>query len=131
MRSSNSVVFATTGYANGDVNGDGRPTSADSLVINQVVAGVRTYVVTKIVPGVRTNSVPTLVSIYGMGFPTNTVSAVTIGSPVNLVLSNVVVISKERINALVPAGGGIGTGTVSVTATPSNHVTSFGRFINQ
>ena len=131
LRNSNAPVFAITGYANGDVNGDGQVNTVDSAAINQVYARLRTYLVTKIVPGVRTNSVPTWVSIYGMGFPTNTVSAVTIGAPVNLVLSNVVVISQERINALVPAGGGIGTGTVSVSATPSNRVISFGRFINQ
>jgi hypothetical protein len=56
---------------------------------------------------------------------------VTIGSPVNLTLSNVVAISAEQITALVPAGGGLGTGTVNVLATPTNGVISFGRFINQ
>jgi len=131
LRASNSVVFAKTGYLNGDVNNNGTVSSVDSLAINQVLVGLRTYLVTKIVPGIRTNSIPTAVSIYGMGFPTNTVTGVTIGPPVNLTLSNIVVISKERINAWVPAGGGIGTGTVNVTASPSNSVTSFGKFINQ
>ena len=131
LRSSNSVVFATAGYANGDVNQNGTVSAADSLLINQVIVGLRAYVVTKIVPSVRTNTVPTAVTIYGFGFPTNTVSGVTLGPPINLTLSNVVVLSKERITALVPAGGGIGTGTVSVAASPSNGVTSFGHFINQ
>ena len=132
LRASNSAVFATAGYTNGDVNqSGGNPTAADSLLINQVIAGLRSYLVTKIVPGVRTNIVPTAVSIYGIGFPTNTVTGITIGTPVNLTLSNIVVISHEQINAIVPAGGGIGTGTVNVVATPSNGITSFGRFINQ
>ena len=131
LRSSNSVTFAKTGYLNGDVNQNGGVSGADSLLINQVIVGLRSYAVTKIVPGIRTNVTPAAVSIYGIGFPTNTVTGVTIGPPVNLTLSNIVVISRERINAIVPAGGGIGTGTVSVTATPSNGITSFGRFINQ
>ena len=92
---------------------------------------MRAFIVTKIVPNIRSNTVPTPVTIYGIGFPTNTVTGVTIGSPVNLTLSNVSVISRERIDAIVPVGGGLGTGTVSVTATPSNSVSSYGRFINQ
>lgn len=131
LRPSTSAVFNVTGFANGDVNQSSTVTGGDPLLINQTLVGLRTYLVTKIVPNVRTNIVPTPVTIYGLGFPTNTASAVTIGSPVNLTLTNVVVISREQINALVPAGGGIGTGTVNVTATPSNGVTSFGRFINQ
>ena len=131
VRSSNSTVFATTGFQNADVNQNGVVSGADSLLVNQVIVGLRTYVVTKIVPKVRTNTVPTAVTIYGIGFPTNTVTGAMIGPPVNLTLSNIVVISREQINAVIPAGGGIGTGTVSVTATPSNGVISFGQFINQ
>jgi len=156
LRSSNSVVFqasytvrlvdsgpssVTTNdcvncvtlnvYPNGDVNMDGAVTGADSLRINQVLVGLRTYVVTRIVPNVRSNTVPTVVTIYGIGFPTNTVGGVTIGAPVNLSLTNIVVVSPYQINALVPVGGGIGTGTVSVTATPSIGVISSARFINQ
>ena len=131
LRGSNSVSFARTGFQNGDVNQNSTVSGADSLLINQVIVGLRGYLVTKIVPGVRTDNVPIAVSIYGIGFPTNSVTGVTIGPPVDLTLSNIVVISREQINALVPAGGGSGTGTVSVTATPSNGVTSFGRFINQ
>jgi hypothetical protein len=44
---------------------------------------------------------------------------------------NVVAVSREQITAIVPAGGGIGTGVVNVVATPTNGVISFGRFINQ
>jgi Tol biopolymer transport system component len=131
LRTTNSAVFAVSTFSNGDVNQNGSVTGADSLLINQVLVGLRSYLVTKIVPNVRTNTVPTTVIIYGIGFPTNTVSGVTIGAPVNLVLSNVVAVSREQITALVPAGGGIGTGTVIVVATPTNGVTSFGRFINK
>ena len=131
LRSNTNALFATTGFLNGDVNQNGAVSGADSLLINQVIVGLRTYVVTKIVPSVRTNGTPTAVIIYGIGFPTNTVADVTIGPPVNLTLSNVVVLGRESISALVPAVGGIGTGTVNVTASPSNGVISFGRFINQ
>jgi len=131
LRSSNDAIFATAGFGNGDVNQDGRVTSGDSLLINQQVVGLRSFIVTKIVPNVRNNNLPTAVTIFGIGFPTNTVTGVTIGLPVNLTLSSIVVISREQITAVVPAGGGIGTGTVNVVATPTNGVISFGRFINQ
>jgi hypothetical protein len=131
LRSSNDAIFATAGFANGDVNQTNGVTAADSLLINQVLVGLRSFIVTKIAPNVRSNKVPTAVTIFGVGFPTNTVTGASIGPPVNLTLSNVVVISREQINALVPAGGGLGTGTVNVAATPTNGVISFGRFINQ
>jgi hypothetical protein len=131
LRSSNDAIFQVAGYVNGDVNQDGFVTGADSLLINQQAVDLRSYVITKIVPDRRSNNVPTPVTIFGIGFPTNTVTGVSIGPPVNLPLSNVVVISRDQINALVPAGGGIGTGTVNVAATPTNGVISFGRFFNQ
>jgi hypothetical protein len=131
LRSSNDAIFAIAGFANGDVNQTNGVTGADSLLINQVLVGLRSFIVTKIAPNVRSNKVPTAVTIFGVGFPTNTVTGASIGPPVNLTLSNVVVISREQINALVPAGGGLGTGTVNVAATPTNGVISFGRFINQ
>jgi hypothetical protein len=131
LRSSNDAIFATAGFANGDVNQDGRVTSGDSLLINQDIVGLRSFVVTKIVPSVRNNNVPTAVTIFGIGFPTNTVTGASIGPPVNLTLSNVIAISPEQITAVVPAGGGIGTGVVNVAASPTNGVISFGRFINQ
>jgi hypothetical protein len=95
------------------------------------LAGLRAYIIIKSLPNSRSNDVLTAVTIYGINFPTNTVTAVTIGPPVNLTLSNVVAVSREKITAIVPAGGGLGTGTVSVTATPSNSVAAFGKFINQ
>jgi hypothetical protein len=49
----------------------------------------------------------------------------------NLTLTDMVVVSGEQITALVPAGGGLGTGTVQVISSPTNGVISFGRFINQ
>ncbi len=131
LRLTNSVVFLGAGYANGDVNQDGAAGTGDALLINQQAAGLRSYIVTKILPGSRSNNVPTAVTIYGVGFPTNTVTGVTIGAPINLALSSVVVISPNEIKAVVPAGGGLGTGTVSVAATPTNSVASFGKFINQ
>jgi PKD repeat protein len=118
-------------FPNGDVNQNGTTTSADSLLISQVMVGLRSYIVTKSVPNSRSNDVPTAVTIYGIGFPTNTVTGVTIGPPVNLTLSNVVAVSREQITAIVPSGGGLGTGTVTVVATPSNSVSFFGKFICQ
>ncbi len=56
---------------------------------------------------------------------------VSIGTPVNLTLTNVIVLGKERIAATVPPGGGLGTGTVNVIYATTNGVISFGRFINQ
>jgi hypothetical protein len=50
---------------------------------------------------------------------------------VNLTLTNVIVLGKERIAATVPPGGGLGTGTVNVIYATTNGVISFGRFINQ
>jgi PKD repeat protein len=129
LRSSNSAIFAA-GYENGDVNRNGHVTGADSLLINQVAVGLRSYVVTRVLPGSRTNTAPVAVTIYGIGFPTNAPATVMIGPPVDLVLSNVVVQSREQISALVPTGGGSGTGIVSVVATPTNGVVSFGEFIN-
>jgi PKD repeat protein len=131
LRATNDVVFAGAGYANGDVNQDGTITTGDSLLINQVVAGLRPYVVTKVLPNARTNTVPTTVTIFGVGFPTNGPVTVTIGTPVNVTLSNVVVTSSERIQALVPAGGGLGTGTVTVVIAPTNNAAFFGKFINK
>jgi hypothetical protein len=48
---------------------------------------------------------------------------------VNLTLSNVVQISSEEITAIVPAGGGTGTGLVTVAATPDHGAVSFARLI--
>ena len=118
-------------YPNGDVNNSGTVTGADTLLINQVMVGLRSYIMTKTVPGSRTNDVPTDVAVYGIGFPTATVSAITIQAPVNLSLTNLVMIKPEQINALVPSGGGTGTGVVWVTASPSNSVLSFSNFENQ
>jgi PKD repeat protein len=131
LRTTNDAAFAGAGYANGDVNQDGVVGTGDAGVINQVVVHLRSYVVTKALPNRRTNNVPTQITIYGVGFPTNVVPSVTIGTPVNLTLSNVVVVSHEQITALVPAGGGLGTGTVNVVSSPTNGVISFGQFINQ
>jgi hypothetical protein len=130
LRSNTHPIFATTGFANGDINTNGVVSGADSLVINQVLVGLRPYVVTTVLPSSRVDSTPATVTICGIGFPTNNPPAVTIGPPVNLVLTNVVVLSREAITALVPAGGGSGTGTVTVTAATTNGVLSFGRFIN-
>jgi hypothetical protein len=55
---------------------------------------------------------------------------VSIGAPVTLKLTNVVVISREQITATVLTGGGPGTGTVNVISATTNGVISFGRFIN-
>ena len=131
LRSNTDPTFAVNGFANGDINQDDLVTGGDSLLINQEAVNLRSYIVTKIVPNMRSNNVPTQVTIFGVGFPTNAVTGASIGPPVNLPLSNVVVIGSEQINAVVPAGGGIGTGTVNVTATPTNGVISFGRFINR
>lgn len=46
-------------------------------------------------------------------------------------LTNVVAVSRERITAIVPSGGGRRTGTVTVIVTPSNSVSSFGKFLSQ
>jgi PKD repeat protein len=118
-------------YPSGDVNASGTVTGNDSLLINQTMVGLRAYIVTEITPHSRSNNVPTPVTIYGVGFPTNSVPSVTIGPPVNLPLTNIVVVNREQITALVPAGGGLGTGTVSVIYATTNGVLSFGRFINQ
>jgi PKD repeat protein/glycosidase len=131
LRSNTDPIFAKAGFSNGDVNTNNVVTGGDSLLINQVLVGLRSYITTKILPNSRTNNVPTAVTIYGIGFPTNVVPSVTIGAPVSLTLTNVAVINREQITALVPAGGGLGTGTVSVISSPTNGVISFGRFINQ
>ena len=131
LRSSNDSIFQLTGFLNGDVNQEGQVTSADSLLINQQVVGLRSFIVTKVVPNVGSNPVPTPVTIFGIGFPAAAVTGASIGPPVNMNLSNVTVISPEVITAVVPAGGGVGTGTVNVEATPANGVISFGRFTNQ
>jgi hypothetical protein len=132
LRSNTHPIFAVTGYANGDVNASGSVTGADSLFINQVIVGLRSFITTKVLPGSRASTnTPTPVTIYGVGFPTNgTVTSVQIGAPVNLTLSNVTVLSRERITAVVPVGGGAGTGTVNVVAVQTNGVQSFGRFVN-
>jgi len=128
LRQTNDAVFAKAGFRNGDVNGDGQVTGADSLRINQVLVQLRSFVVTKAMPSWRSNSAPTAVAVYGIGFPTQAVSGVTIGPPVSLSLSNVTAVSREEIRGVVPAGGGTGTGAVSVIAFPSNSVISTGTF---
>ncbi len=104
---------------------------ADSLFINQVLVGLRSYLVTKILPASHASNETTAVTIYGIGFPTNEVPVVQIGSPVDLMLRNVLVVSREQITAVVPPGGGLGTGKVEVIFVSTNGVVSFGRFINQ
>ncbi|MEI6085369.1 MAG: PKD domain-containing protein [Verrucomicrobiota bacterium] len=131
LRSTNDAVFQTTGFISGDVNQDGVVNSSDSLLIKQVMSGLREYVVTEIMPSARVNTAPTTVIIAGIGYPTNGITAVTFGAPINITVSNVTVFSEERIQVLLPAGGGLGTGTVSVIASPNNGVTSFGVFINK
>jgi PKD repeat protein len=131
LRSSNDASFAAAGFSNGDVNRSGVVSTADSLLINQTKIGLRSYLVTGIVPGSRTNTTPTAVAIYGISFPTNGAISASIGPPVNLPLSNLVVVSREEIRAFVPAGGALGTGTVQVVGSPTNGVLSFGTFINR
>jgi PKD repeat protein len=131
LRSNTHPVFAAAGFANGDVNTNGVTSGADSLLINQVLVGLRAYIVTKILPLAHASNQTTAVTIYGIGFPTNVTPTVTIGAPVNLTLTNPVVVSREQILATVPPGGGLGTGIVSVVSSPTNGVISFGRFINQ
>jgi hypothetical protein len=115
----------------GDVNSDSKVTGADSLLVNQALVGLRSYMVTEILPGSHSSNETTAVTIYGIAFPTNTVPTVTIGAPVNLTLTNVVVHNREQITATVPPGGGLGTGTVNVIYGTTNGVVSFGKFINQ
>lgn len=131
LRGTNHPVFSVTGFGNGDVNQDGAVTSADPYLINQVMVGLRPYVVSKAMPNARTNSQPIQVIIYGVGFPTNDVTGVEIGSPVDLPLSNITVLSPEKIRATVPAGGGIGAGAVRVLTSNTNGVISTGTFNNQ
>jgi hypothetical protein len=131
LRSNTHPIFAAGGYANGDVNQTNGVSGADSLLINQVVVGLRSHVVAKILPNTHSNVVPTFVAIYGLGFPTNETPTITIGEPVNLTLTNVAVIGREHITALVPPGGGLGTGTVRVITASTNGAISFGRFQNQ
>jgi PKD repeat protein len=131
LRNSNDAIFAKAGYQNGDVNQNGSVTGGDSLLINQTLVGLRAYVVTKILPGSHSSNQTTAVTIYGIGFPTNSVPSVTIGAPVSLTLTNVAVVNREQITALIPAGGSVGTGTVNVIYATTNGVISFGRFVNQ
>ncbi len=131
LRSNTHSIFAAAGFANGDVNTNNVVSGADSLLINQVVVGLRAYITTRILPASHSTNQATPVTIYGIGFPTNFVPTVTIGPPVSLTLTNVVVVNREQITATVPPGGGLGTGTVSVVSSPTNAVLSFGRFINQ
>jgi PKD repeat protein len=131
LRSTNDAVFQITRWRNGDVNRTNQVTGADSLLINQVLQARRPYIVTAISPSSHSNSVVTPVTIYGIGFPTNVTPTVRIDPPVDLMLTNVTGISREQITAIVPAGGGIGTGTISVIFTTTNGVIWFGRFINQ
>ncbi len=131
LRSNTHPIFAVAGYQNGDVNQSGGVTGADSLLINQTIVGLRPRIVSRIVPDARTNTVLALVAIHGVGLPTNATPVVTIGPPVNLTLSNVVVVSRELIQAFVPKGGGIGTGIVEVVVAPTNGAISYGRFINR
>ncbi|MEI6085370.1 MAG: PKD domain-containing protein [Verrucomicrobiota bacterium] len=131
LRTTNDAVFVGAGYSNGDVNQDGAITTGDSLLINQVAAGLRPYVVTKVLPGSHVKTVPTTITIYGVGFPTNTTPTVTIGAPLNLNLSNVIVLSPECIQGLVPSSGAKGTGTVMVVIGSTNNAAFFGKFVNQ
>jgi ATP-dependent protease HslVU (ClpYQ) peptidase subunit len=131
LRSNTHPIFTAAGFTNGDVNATNGVTGADSLLINQVLVGLRPYITTLILPASRFSNETTAVMIFGIGFPTNQVPAVTIGAPVNLTLTNVAVLSRERIIATVPPGGGLGTGAVNVVSSPTNGVISFGRFINQ
>jgi hypothetical protein len=55
----------------GDVNSDLWVTGADSLVINQVLVDLRSFVVSQIIPNTVTTNSPTAVRILGIGFPTN------------------------------------------------------------
>ncbi|MEO5803380.1 MAG: M6 family metalloprotease domain-containing protein [Verrucomicrobiota bacterium] len=130
-RATNDAVFSITGFGNGDLTRDGAVSGSDPLLLKQVMVQLRPFLVTTVVPGERSSTVPTQVLIYGVGFPTNGVSGVVIGPPVNLTLSNVSVVSSELISALVPAGGGIGTGTVQVIASNTNGVLTTARFINR
>ncbi len=130
LRSNTHPVFAATGFANGDVNTNNAVTGADSLLINQTIVGLRSYLVTKVLPSSHTSTEATTVTIYGVGFPTNSVPAVSIGSPVSLALTDVVVVSREQITATVPSGGGPGTGTVHVMYASTNGVLSFAQFRN-
>jgi hypothetical protein len=119
-------------FPNGDVDQDDAATAADSLLINQVMVGLRSYLVTKIEPASRADTnVSTAALILGLGFPTNIPPTASIGTPVNLTLTQVVVQTRERISAIVPLGGSPGTGTGTVISSPTNGVLSLGRFINQ
>jgi hypothetical protein len=131
LRTTHDPIFARTGFANGDVNQSGSVTGADSLLINQVLVALRSYVVTRVRQSARVGGGPTLVTIYGVGFPTNTVTGASISSPVNLALGSVQAQTREWITATIPAGGGAGIGTVNVAATPNNAVVSFAQFSNQ
>jgi hypothetical protein len=82
-------------------------------------------------PSLPASNQTTAVTIFGVGFSTNQPATVTIGPPVSLPLTNVVVHSRARITAVVPPGGGLGTGAVNVISAPTNGVLSFGRFVNQ
>jgi PKD repeat protein len=131
LRSNSHSVFAAAGFGNGDVNTNVAVINADSLLINQVLGGVRSYIATTILPLSHSSNQTTAVTIFGIGFPTNgPPPTVKIESPVDLMLTNVV-LSRERITATVPPGGGLGTGTVPVTFPSVNGVISFGRFGNQ
>jgi hypothetical protein len=129
LRATNHAVFATAGFANGDVNRPNAVTGADSLLINQTMVGLRAHLTTRILPGSRDSGLTNAVTVFGVGFPSN-VTSVTI-SPLNLTLTNVVVVSREQITALVLAGGLSGTGTVQVTSSSTNGMLSFGRFTNR
>jgi hypothetical protein len=131
LRNPTSAVFQATGFANGDVNRDTAVAGADSLLINQVAVGLRSYLTTRIEPGSRLSTEATPIIIYGVGFPTNATPSVHIAAPVGLALSNVTVVSRERIAATVPPGGGLGTGKVEVVGSPAHGVLSFGEFVNQ
>lgn len=131
LRATNHPVFSIAGFANGDVNQDGNVNSADPFLINQVMVGLRPFVVTKVLPAERTNTQPRQITIYGIGFPTNDIAGAIIGPPVNLSLSNVIALSPEKFQAVVPPGGGIGTGVVQVITTSTNGAISSGTFNNR
>jgi hypothetical protein len=131
LRSTNDPIFQTTGFESGDVNQSNFVSGADSLLINQGIVGLRPYIVTKILPASHSSNQTTGVRIYGIGFPMNEVPIASFGSPVNLTLTGVAVSNREQITATVPAGGGVGTGTVNVIYNTTNGTISFGKFINQ
>ena len=111
----------------GDVNQDGAVTSSDSLLINQVIAGTREAVVTAIEPNTRYDCQVLTAKVWGTGFRASHASQpLTIGPPVNVTLTNVVYVRRELLTAVIPAGGGLGVGKVTLGT-----VTSYARLTNE